>query len=146
MSVAMQAASARLALSREQLRRSLQATANAAHAASGPDARPRSRDWIEQLAALPGNAATAGGLSASSPLIGMVALAAKGAVNDALKPIAQRHPWALVGGALAVGGLVAWSRPWRGTGSALWAGLLPPLLLATLRATAPAQANRPHGH
>jgi len=143
MSVALHAASARLALSREQLRRSLQATVASAQGEGDAQSRPRKRDWLEDLAALPRAVNGAGGLSGSTPLLGVVALLAKSAVNDALKPIAQRHPWALVGGAMALGGLVVWSRPWRGSGSSLWAGLLPPLLLATLRATA-AQADRPH--
>ena len=38
---------------------------------------------------------------------------AAGVVNDLIRPIAKRHPIALVLGALAVGGLLVGSRPWR---------------------------------
>jgi len=33
--------------------------------------------------------------------------------NAVLRPVAQRHPLGLIVGAVAVGGLLAWSRPWR---------------------------------
>ena len=37
----------------------------------------------------------------------------EGVVDELLRPLAKRHPLALVAGALAVGGLLVWSRPWR---------------------------------
>jgi len=39
--------------------------------------------------------------------------AAAVAVDGALRPLARRHPWALVAAALLAGGLVAAVRPWR---------------------------------
>jgi hypothetical protein len=33
--------------------------------------------------------------------------------NAVLRPVAQRHPLGLAAGAVLVGGLLAWSRPWR---------------------------------
>ncbi|WP_338415057.1 hypothetical protein [uncultured Sphaerotilus sp.] len=33
--------------------------------------------------------------------------------NAVLRPVAQRHPVGLIAGAVVVGGLLAWSRPWR---------------------------------
>lgn len=33
--------------------------------------------------------------------------------DELLRPLAKRHPLALVGGAVAVGALLVWSRPWR---------------------------------
>lgn len=37
----------------------------------------------------------------------------EGVVDELLRPLAKRHPLALVAGALTVGGLLVWSRPWR---------------------------------
>lgn len=39
--------------------------------------------------------------------------AAVDVANAVLRPVAQRHPWGLIVGAVAVGGLLAWTRPWR---------------------------------
>ena len=52
--------------------------------------------------------------------------AAGAAARLALVPIAQRHPLPLAGAALVVGGMLAWSRPWR------W--LLRPVMLAGIAA------------
>jgi hypothetical protein len=46
------------------------------------------------------------------------------ATREALTPVAERHPLALVGAAALAGGLLTWLRPWR----ALWR----PALLAGL--------------
>jgi hypothetical protein len=37
----------------------------------------------------------------------------EGVANEVLRPLAKRHPFALVAGAVAVGALLVWSRPWR---------------------------------
>ena len=79
--------------------------------------RQRIRRWITRPPA-----ADAGG-SWSNPLSLATSLAAD-AGNEALRPIAARHPYALVGTALAGGALIAWARPWRLLGSALFAGAL----------------------
>jgi hypothetical protein len=48
------------------------------------------------------------------------------AADEVVRPLAQRHPVLLVGGALVGGALLARFRPWRAlSGSALLAGLLP---------------------
>jgi len=52
------------------------------------------------------------------------------AARAALRPTAQRHPLGLMLGALLMGGLLVWSRPWRWLlGPALSAGWMPQLLL-----------------
>jgi len=54
---------------------------------------------------------------------------ASDAAKTLIGPLAQRHPIALVAGALVLGGLVIWAKPWRGIlKPALLAGLLPQLL------------------
>jgi hypothetical protein len=54
---------------------------------------------------------------------------ASDAVNTLIRPVAQRHPIALVAGALVLGGVIFWAKPWRGfLKPALLVGLLPQLL------------------
>ena len=68
-------------------------------------------DWANQ-SALPG-----------------IAMMAADAANAALRPIAQRTPLRLVLGAAVVGGVLAWSRPWRRIVTpALMATVLPRLI------------------
>jgi hypothetical protein len=62
-------------------------------------------------------------------------------VRTVLRPVAQRHPIALVAGAAVLGAALIWSRPWR------WAfkprNLLPtlgPALLSSLLASAAVQS------
>ena len=55
------------------------------------------------------------------PWVGVARLGTQ-ATRQALAPVANRHPLALVGAAAVVGGLLTWLRPWR--------GLLRPALLA----------------
>ena len=51
------------------------------------------------------------------------------AAKTLIGPVAQRHPIALVAGALLLGGALVWAKPWRGIlKPALLAGLLPQLL------------------
>lgn len=68
----------------------------------------------------------------------MVASVVSDVASAAVLPTAQRHPLGLVTGAFLVGGLLAWSRPWR---------LLTPALLAALlaRAVAPPSAGQSRG-
>lgn len=111
MNTPMHTPSERLALSRERMRLAI-----AHNATQSPP----------PLAAL---------ISGSSSLLDVLkmALPGTGEVMDALaawwkdaslRPLAQRHPIALVTGALFAGALLAWTRPWR------W--LFRPALLTTL--------------
>ncbi|MCV2356502.1 hypothetical protein LNV09_20365 [Paucibacter sp. B2R-40] len=54
------------------------------------------------------------------------------AVKASLSPLARRHPFALVCGAAALGGLLVWARPWRLLKPALLAGLAQQLLSKAL--------------
>lgn len=47
-----------------------------------------------------------------------------------LKPVAQRHPYALVGAAALLGGLLVQLRPWRWVAPSAWLSVLLPVLLA----------------
>jgi hypothetical protein len=98
----------RLAASREQLRLSL---VKPPPPESKGVLRDTLRDWW-----------------AHHPLRATTLVAAE-AVKVVLKPLAQRHPFALVAAAVALGGVVVWARPWRGLlKPALLAGLLPQLV------------------
>ncbi len=63
-----------------------------------------------------------------------IAVMAADAANAALRPIAQRTPLRLVLVAAAVGGMLAWSRPWRRIVTpALMAAVLPRLVSQILQ-------------
>lgn len=140
MSLAIETAAQRLVHSRERMRVALRGTP------ASPDAAAHSSiHWLESLKALAGAGLVIEALSqwwAGHPL----RVAGQGIASAAkavIQPLAQRHPMALVLGAFAVGGLLAWSRPWRWPlGSGLLAGLLPQLLSRLLQ-PAPAAAQRP---
>ena len=121
----MTAALARLEASRARLREAMRPTAPEP-SADGPDAGGRS--WLQRLRELPVIGLVADALHgwwAQNPLR-PVALVAAEASNAVAKPLAQRHPIALVLAAAAVGAALAWARPWRwALRSALFAGLMP---------------------
>ena len=54
--------------------------------------------------------------------------------TSASKPLTQRHPWAMLIGAAAVGALVMWARPWRFAllRRAVYSGLLPQVMSSVL--------------
>lgn len=110
MSDARLSAAQRLAASRERMRLSMRKAAPEPRESSGMVADAL-RDWWSQH---PWR--VAGTVAAD-------------AVKAGLQPVAQRHPIALVLGAVVVGGLIVWARPWRGIlRPALLAGLLPQLM------------------
>ncbi len=59
---------------------------------------------------------------------------AKEAVETAVQPFAQRNPLGLVAGAALVGGLLAWSRPWRWLLTPVVVSMLPVLVAKVVRA------------
>lgn len=102
-------AAQRLAASRERMRVSM-TRRTAADDGTGP-VLDAVKDW---WAAHPLHVAGVVAADAAKTLIG---------------PVAQRHPIALVAGALLLGGVLVWAKPWRGIlKPALLAGLLPQLL------------------
>jgi hypothetical protein len=127
----------RLTLSRERLRRALTGAAQT----SGEDGAGRrtSSHWWDELRALPGAGIVIEAVQhwwAKHPLR-VPTLVAFNAAQTLIQPLAQRHPLGLMLGSLVVGGLLAWQRPWRwALIPALWAGLLPQLLLTSLAAQA----------
>jgi len=58
----------------------------------------------------------------------------KEAVETAVHPFAQRNPLGLVAGAALVGGLFAWSRPWRWLLTPVVASMLPILVTKVVQA------------
>lgn len=116
----------RLALSRERLRRAMRPQRAAGGAAARGPSSPGA--WLGALKAHPVGAILFDAVArwwSQHPmrLAGMVAANATSAV---VRPVAQRHPLTLVLGALVVGGLMVWSRPWRWLVTpALLAGLVP---------------------
>lgn len=96
--------------------------------------------WWAKLAALPGAGIVIEAAQqwwARHPLRANIVLAFN-ATQAVVLPVAQRHPVALVAAAFIIGGLLAWRRPqgWL-LKPALFAGLLPQLLVASLNARAP---------
>lgn len=155
----------RLALSRERLRLALGGTEmprGAGHETSAPRARQDFTDagnipaepahagtpaagWLGSLLASPLAEVlidTVSGWWLRHPLRPVVVLGSA-TLTVAIKPVAQRHPLALMAGAILVGGLLAWARPWRfarwALRPALFAGLAQQLLSRSL-AELPLQA------
>jgi hypothetical protein len=127
------AAADRLSLSRERLRAGLRASAAPRPSAShiGID----TPTWLARLQHLPGAGILTEALLtwwARSPLR-IAGQVAADVGRTALAPFARRHPLQLALGAMLVGGLLSWTRPWRwALKPALFAGLGPQLLSSAL--------------
>ncbi len=123
-SVEASSATARLALSRDRLRRAMLDHTKPKRASS-QDSDP---SWLDRLKSFPGAAVVIDALSgwwARHPLNALSAVAVD-AARAAVQPVAQRNPLALMLVALVLGGALAWTRPWRWIlKPALFAGLLP---------------------
>lgn len=132
--------SERLTHSRERLRLALNGSPPAP---DDPDAAQQAAraaaPWWAKLAALPGAGIVIEAAQqwwARHPLRANLLLAFN-ATQAIVQPVAQRHPVALVAVAFVVGGLLAWRRPlgWL-LKPALFAGLLPQLLISSMTAQA----------
>jgi hypothetical protein len=117
----------RLAISRERMRAHL-------HEVSSPDrgeGEGRSHPVLDALMSIPGAdivVEAVRGWWSQHPLH-LATLVAADATRTFVRPFARRNPFVLVAGAVAVGGLIFWLKPWRGfLRPALLAGLLPQLI------------------
>lgn len=124
---------ARLEQSRLRLRQHLIALNG--HEDGPAGSRPPSA-WLDSLKSIPliGMALdTLSGWWSQHPLRVVVTLVAASAASAA-RPVTQRHPTWTLFGALALGGLVMWARPWRFAPlrRAVYAGLLPQLVSKVL--------------
>lgn len=139
-------ASERLAQSRERMRQAMR------HPEADPNHPDRDHPgmtgpgWLLKLRATPSAIllmSVFDGWWARQPLRVALTLAAESG-TVMLQPTAQKHPFKLVLGAAAVGGLLAVVRPWRWIPtSALLAGLLPQLMSEALkRRDGPPRARR----
>ncbi len=130
----------RLVLSRERLR--LAMAPPVARAGSSGAARNPIGAWFDDLKANPVSAMLIDAVTrwwARHPLR-LAGMVAAGATTAVVRPMAQRYPLGLVVAALVIGGLLAWSRPWRWLLTpALLAGFVP-RMFSSLMAMVPSQA------
>lgn len=125
----------RLAQSRECLRQAVREVSSPPDGVNDPPGQAFP-DWLAHLKTLPGTGLLLDifqGWWVRQPLRVTVLLAMQGA-KAVLHPLAQRHPYGLVIGAAAVGGLLMLARPWRWISApVLWAGILPQLLSEAMK-------------
>lgn len=130
------AAVAQLALSRQRLRRAMTGEPEPAPAGS-PPSPPAARPWWDALRSLPGAGIAIEAAQqwwARHPMRTTTLVALNGA-QAVIYPLARRHPLALVLGAFVLGAVLVRKRSWGGLiKPALFAGLLPQLLIASLKA------------
>lgn len=126
----------RLAQTRGQLRLAIRAMVKPVNAPVEPPSTGWMGSWWRRLKATPGTRLLVQGVTswaAHSPLLG-VALLAVDALTATVRPIAQRSPLRLVFGAFVLGGVFAWSRPWRRVFTpALVAAVLPQLMSQAIK-------------
>ncbi|HSV69391.1 MAG TPA: hypothetical protein VLI72_04715 [Methylibium sp.] len=112
----------RLALSRDRIRQAL-ADAAPGERAAGADAA----SWRDELRSVPGAELLLEVLDQwwSQHPLRAAGLAALALLRSAIEPLVRRHPLQSLLGALLIGGLLVWLRPWRWVlGTTLLAGLL----------------------
>jgi len=133
----------RLAQSRERLRHIL-GQADPRSAPDGASGPPGSSTWLSGTNTNPESSLLMGLLQSwwrKQPLHVILTLAGQTATS-ALQPTAQRHPYRLVLGAAAVGGVLALVRPWRWLSSTAVLATLLPQILSEVSKHLPAQAPR----
>ena len=117
---------ARLALSRDRLRREmLQRSAPKRHAADGSELHPSLHERLKSVPVVGVLFEALAGWWSNHPLNAVSAVAV-GAARTAIAPMAQRNPLALMVLAVVLGGALVATRPWRWLlKPALFAGLVP---------------------
>jgi hypothetical protein len=131
MSAALLTPSERLTLSRERLRLALRDISASPGSASSARASGVGLAWLDSLKSIPAASIVIEAVRswwAQHPWRVSSVLASE-VVKTVVQPMAQRHPLGLVVGALLLGGVLAWARPWRFIlTSSVFAGLLSQLL------------------
>lgn len=113
--LAARSACERLAQSRQRLQQALLAEPATLAGATKENFGKPVTDWLNGLKSIPGYSLAlevAKAWWAKHPYR-LTAIMVRDVANAAVLPTAQRHPVGLVAGAFVVGGLLAWSRPWR---------------------------------
>jgi hypothetical protein len=121
----------RLNLSRARIRQNMHDSLQSQIAARQRRASGAGAHWLDGLKSLPGGAVLIHAVNMwwSKQPLQAATIAVADAAKAVLQPVAQRHPLALVLGAFALGGALAWSRPWRWISKPIvLSGLLAPLL------------------
>lgn len=124
-------ASERLAKSRERLRQALSGTSASQGTATNPGPAESVPAWLDILKLNPAAGIVIAAVSAwwAQHPLHVLGAAAAATAKAAVQPLARRHPLGLVTSAVLLGGLLAWSRPWRwALKPALFAGLFPQLI------------------
>ncbi|OYU00464.1 MAG: hypothetical protein CFE40_04000 [Burkholderiales bacterium PBB1] len=109
---------------------------NAGAAQTKNQFQDRPGNWLVALSAIPVLGpliSEAAGWWADHPLRAVAELFARPS-GRTTEPLTQRHPWAMLIGAAAVGGLLMWTRPWRFAllRRAVYSGLLPQVVSSLL--------------
>lgn len=124
-------ASTRLERSRERLRQVMRPSSAPPGAADNQGTGGLITVWLEKLNSIPGASVVIAAVRSwwTQHPLRLTSMVAAASLKAVVRPIAKRNPLALVLGAVLLGGLLAWSRPWRWIfRSALFAGLLPRFL------------------
>jgi hypothetical protein len=117
----------RLAVSRERMRAHLHEASSPHRGVDGGKPHP----LMEAVMSIPGAAIVIEAVRGwwSQHPLHLATLVAADAGRTFVRPFAKRNPFVLVAGAVAVGGLIFWLKPWRGfLRPALLAGLLPQIV------------------
>lgn len=125
----------RLNLSRARIRQHMDEILRVQSIARQRRAAGSGAHWLDGLKSIPGGSLLIDAVDLwwSKQPLRAVAKAAVDGVKAVLQPVAQRHPLVLVACAFALGGVIAFSRPWRWISKPIvLTGLLTPLLSKVL--------------